>query len=339
VSGRRTWQKADLYKWANDQQQLDMRSKALLKEMVGLAQADGSVWFLVPDMAYACNCVDRTIQLILRKLQAALLIELTDETHRLKNSTRSVPVYRLLPEGFFGASMGEILSPIEPARVKSEASMGETGFHPQGQQGHQERADALSAGARERDALFDAIVMAADPALLLFADLEAARASLDGLAEQGLPVDRLPQVLRFMAADPEFRSRKHPPQLHTWLARGMWRGWLAKLDAAAGPAEPEAGPAAICSADDGATAAWIGAMAEMQTKMGATSFGSWLARAALGQVGETFYVVAWTSVAREWLAQHRWADLQAAWARRDGRPLELVDRRQFEALKRRQGEA
>lgn len=335
---RKTWQKADLYKWANDQQQLDMRAKALLKEMVGLAASDGTVWFLVADMAYACNCVDRTIQLILRKLAGEGLIELTDDRHRLKESTRSVPIYRLLPDGAPAGSMGEImgenLSPMDGAWVKSEAGMGETGFHPQGQQGQQERADALSTGASGRDALFEGMVGATAPSMLLFADLEAARSAVDGLAEMGAPVERLAEALAFMAADPTFRSREHPPQLHTWLAKGMWRGWLGKLDAARAAAAPAAAEAAEPQGD-GRIVALIAAAGVTPAQVG-----TYLRPATLHDRGAVAYLVAFTGVARDWIVANCWRRIEETWSDIGrGAELRLVTKLEFAALMRQQGEA
>jgi hypothetical protein len=49
-------QKADLYKWVNDQQQLDMRTKYILKELADFAEADCCAWSKVATLAYAANC-------------------------------------------------------------------------------------------------------------------------------------------------------------------------------------------------------------------------------------------------------------------------------------------
>jgi len=256
-------QKADLLKWANDQQQLDMRTKAILKELASFAGEDCCAWSQVATLAWAANCVDRTVQRCLNELLAARLIEKTDRSHRLEGTTRSVPIYRIGPDVDWSgeaSAMGDKMSPIDGGMgdiqaspmdgsgdgvwVTSEVGMGDIGCHPHRVQGVH-RFASLTPGERARDLVevYRQIEAAAPAAILRFNDADAALNALGRAVEEGVEVERLTAVLTWMAGHADFKSRKHPPQLHTWLAKRQYVGWLRDLDAAEA-GDPEGGSAA-----------------------------------------------------------------------------------------------
>lgn len=278
-------QKADLFKWANDQQQLAMRTKAILKELCAFADAECVTWSPVATLAYAANCNERTVQYHLRKLEAEGLLEPTGGTHRLEDSSRSVPLYRLAPhveglglrdgsapppmvaKGEGGdASMGAKVAPIEPGYgCKSTSSMGAIGLHPHKENlGEPEEADASSERASQidLDQVF-AAVEAAYPRLGLgFTDRAAAWAALVRLAAEGVDVAALPAAAARYAADPILKKRDFGPVgLQRWLGEGRYRGWLEAAPLAAEPgvaaAVAEAAlPADVAEVFAGKTAPW-----------------------------------------------------------------------------------
>lgn len=282
-------QKADLYKWANDQQQLAMRTKAILKELCHFADAECVTWSPVATLAYAANCNERTVQYHLRKLEAEGLLEPTGGTHRLEDSTRSVPLYRLAPRveglglregctpppppiaaacegGASGPSMGAKIAPIEPGYgCKSTSSMGAKGLHPHKEiLGNPEEADASSERARDID--LDGVLAGIEAAYprrgIGITDRSAAWAALVRLAGEGVEVADLPAAAARYAADPILRKSDYGPvSLQRWLGEGRYRGWLP--EPAAGAEAPQAGRGPALTLPDeveavfaGKTAAW-----------------------------------------------------------------------------------
>lgn len=254
--------KADLLKWANSQLHLAAATKAVLKELASFADADGCAWAKVETLAYGTNIKERQVQRHLETLREAGLIRLSGRQHRLKKSTRSVPLYQLAPE-LFEALEGAVGAPpmggVDDTHTGvsmggvDDTHAGEYGCHgrqPMGgvddtphrrSTGDQSGAEAPSPGAREASPLaqrsdFDRLVEAVPQRVLKFADLEAAWCAFEGLAEQGVEVARLADCARRMAADPEFVSRKHPPPLQDWLGKGQWRGWWVEAGAVTPPA-------------------------------------------------------------------------------------------------------
>lgn len=339
-------QKADILKWANDQNywpdgsRVDMRTKTILKELASFAGEDCCAWAQIATLEWAANCVDRTVQRCLEKLLEHGLIERTTRTHRLAGSTRSVPIYRLAPhvEGLGKpVSMGEKMSPIDEVWVTSGASMGDTSCHPHRVQGDQESSDELSQregeSAQAREILLSEIEAAMHRRMVAVSDRAAYRAALEALAAEGVDLAVMPGCLRRWGEDPLFVGRRAPVPFEKWLASGQWRASLID-DAPVIVEAAEAGPAH--QADPGEVAIWLAVMAGMQTLLGAGPFGSYLGRASLGQVGERLFVVASSTVARDWIRNHCRADLMASWGRHDplGRELTLVSKSEFEALMR-----
>jgi hypothetical protein len=75
----------------------------------------------------------------------------------------------------------------------------------------------------------------APAAVLRFYDQPQALAAMLDLVAEGVDLDALPEAMRRMRAHPDFRSRKHPPQLQDWLRKRGYLGWLGEEE----PAEVE----------------------------------------------------------------------------------------------------
>lgn len=310
--------KVDLFKWVEDQQQLDMRTKYILEKLASFAQADCTSWSPIGTLAYAANCSDRTVQYHLRALEDAGLIRPTGRLQRLENSSRSVPIYQLAPgvEGL-GAplsnlgGMGARIAPIDAsspsgadpmgaeiapiagaASVQFSRPMGATGLHPVNEtQETLSGAKAPSPGAHE--AAFAELEGVAPKGLLKYSDRDAAAQAFDQLLDQGVEPGRVIAAARRMAADPAFRTKKFPPPLHDWLAKGQWRGWDGE-DAPTVKGATErprfAGPPEI-------RAAFV-------AEVGEDSTGSWLDPCGY-EPGPPARLVARTGVARDWLLRQR----------------------------------
>jgi hypothetical protein len=177
-------QKVDLLKWANDQVHLPSQTKAVLKELASFADADGCAWAKVATLAYAVNLKERQVQNHLERLRADGAVRLSGRMHRLKKSTRSVPVYQLAPALFDGLDeaaadgFGSAVEAVVPADCMGaedcthrpehgcnrEGGMGAAGCTPHRRPlGVQSGAKAPSPGARDLAALFEQLE-AATPA-------------------------------------------------------------------------------------------------------------------------------------------------------------------------------
>lgn len=190
----------------------------------------------------------------------------------------------------------------------------------------------------EREAIFDRLVSVCPRSMLRFVDLVAARREWEGICRTGQDLNAIVEGLVDGAQHPEFKSRKHPPQLHEWLGKGTWVGWLPQVQPelpldAPGPA---AGPAG--AAPEPEQAIWRTACAAIRAGVGEQSFVSWFSRAFLGGVHpERLFVVAATGAAVTWITEHAWTRVGLAWAEADrlGRRLVLISKSEFEARLRR----
>lgn len=340
-------QKIDLLKWANDQNQLERTTKSTLKELAGYADADCCSWAKVSTLAYGVNCAERTVQYQLRALQEAGLIRDTGRLHRLEGSTRSVPIYQLAPsvEGLGRPErMGAEIAPIDGDGCNPAGGMGAIGLHPQETIGTKELADASSPGASARtevlDGVFDQLVEAVPARMLKFSDLGEARLELAALAERGLDVRQLPDCAVRMASDPDFKSRKFPPPLEDWIAKGQWRGYPAPAAAAreAEMVSPVAASTAY-AAPEADQFVWRIVVARLIAALTESVFGSYIRPAVLAARGEDLFLVALTGTARDWIANSAWRRIQDWWSEADAgrRPLKLVSKAEFEALLQREG--
>jgi hypothetical protein len=223
-------QKVDLLKWVEDQLQLDPVSKYILEKLARFADAEGCSWAKIDTLAQTTNCSVRTVQIRLRKLEEDGLIERTGRTHRLKHSTRSVPIYQLAPnvEGFgLAVSMGAGSAPIDGVWVQETQSMGAaicTRIGTERTKG--ESYDSpVRERARERD-VFEQLEAAYPKSGLKVTDREAAWLAICALADQGVEIERLADCARAMVVDPAQKKRDYgPPSMQAWMMRGQYRGW------------------------------------------------------------------------------------------------------------------
>lgn len=334
-------QKVDLFKWVNDQQALDMRTKFILRELAGYADANCIAWCQVKTLAYAANCTERTVfnQLVLLK-DAGLIVD-TGRTHRLEDSTRSVPLWQLAPhEPGLGVawetavSIPEEISPIAASCMKSGEGIHETGFQGVGHKGLQESSDELSPSAGEREALFGEVIAACPRSMLKFADRDKARGCFEDLCDAGVEVGELPGCMRRMAVDPAWKTRKFPPQLDVWLAKRQFEGWWPEQQLALSPPGPVL--AAEANAPPSDQAVWDRTLTHLRLTMTENTYGSWIKPAVLGLHEGGLYVVALGATARDWIKANAWARILTAWRESGGdvRPLTLVSKSEFAALVR-----
>ncbi|WP_293678307.1 hypothetical protein [uncultured Phenylobacterium sp.] len=93
------------------------------------------------------------------------------------------------------------------------------------------RKDSANSPAKcARASGFERLVEVCPKGMLKFADLALARRHHDDLGNAGEDLVAITAGLERMGVSAEYLSRKHPPQLHAWLGKGMWRGWLAGSD-------------------------------------------------------------------------------------------------------------
>lgn len=234
----RVKQKEDLLAWVNDQWQLDTVTKFILHRLALLANADHCAWAKVETLAQAVNKVERTIRYHLRSLEEAGLIEKTDRTHRLTNSTRSVPIYQIAPKvsGFdirvsMPAKIAGILPEDAGYACKIEGGMPAIGLQVHKElNGTEEEAIASSASEWDREAIQALMgrIRAAYPRRGLgWSDPAAALDALTGLIEAGVDVEQLPGCAERMAQDPAIKRRDFgPPKMETWLSKRQFEGWL-----------------------------------------------------------------------------------------------------------------
>ena len=275
--------KEKLLDWVNDQSQLDIRTKYLLNRLALYADGDCCAWAKVETLAVAINGTERTVQNHLKRLLEAGLIRKTGRMHRLKDSTRSVPIYQLGPDVHglgkeavreaeidpsgtcsMGESMGEKFSPIDRVWVKNSEGMGEKGVHPIKEPIGTEGAIAPTAGAREGlSEVFRKVEAATPRRMLAVSDPDAAFEVLVRLAAEGVEVDQIAGCLTRMGQDPLFLNRRIPVPLETVLAKRQFRAWWPEAEATEATGEPGS-PTCQLPADVRAVlgetfiAAWLG---------------------------------------------------------------------------------
>lgn len=262
--------KAGLLKWADERYELDLESKVILRTLASLADEDCWAWAKVETLSLAANCSIRTTQSRLKALKADGYIYDGGETHRLKNSTRSVPLYLTGPDALdardaadlarraaldapdAAPSMGAKLAPIEPGHgCKSGGGMGATVCTPIDPKDPSESSDELSTGASAREALGFEKAIRAWPLTGLkrtrWGKARTAWASACTLAEPAA----LLAAVETCAADPDMAKGDFGwPGFDVWLSDERWRAYMpAARGAAAAPASEGsrtafAGPAA-----------------------------------------------------------------------------------------------
>lgn len=142
-----------------------------------------------------------------------------------------------------------------------------------------ESSKTLSA-MRAREASFDRMVEACPARMLEFVDLPAASDAFEAICDGGEDPDAFGPALQRFAASEGYQTRKHPPQLHDWLRKGMWRVWL-RGDGAETPPAAAAGPVTPAPFDGPAE------VAAALRELGGREVEKWLVGATWREAGRT----------------------------------------------------
>lgn len=244
--------KGDLLRWVDDLVDLDAEATIIVTKLAAFADEECCGWAKVETLAKAARCSVRTAQYRLRVLIERGYIRDTGQRHRLKDSTRSVPVYLVGPlaEAVDNPSMGAEAAPIEPEYgCKTDGGMGAAACTPKEPKEPSRSSDELLTRARETD--FDRLEAAYPRLGLGFTDRSMARRAFVDLVGGGADPAALIAAAAAYAADPVLKRRDYGPVgLHRWLSEGRYRAWTpsAREDAPAAksPARtPFAGPAEV----------------------------------------------------------------------------------------------
>jgi hypothetical protein len=226
----RTPSKADLMKWADERVEVDLECKVILQKLAAYASEDGDTWSKVETLAYHANCSVRTIQLRLKWLKENGYLRDTGRTHRLKDSTRSVPLYVLQPTleaELEPVSMGANSAPIDRAWVQNSEGMGATGCAPKDTRDTSESSDELSTRARALDEWFEQLEAAYPRIGLGFTDRTMARRAFTDLVASGVDPAALVAAAAAYRDDPIVKRRDYGPvALQRWLGEARYRAWL-----------------------------------------------------------------------------------------------------------------
>src|SRR4051812_20278594 len=108
--------KEGLMKWVDDYaaiHDLGPREALIMSKFAAYADADMIGWAKISTLAQQGRSGERKVQYFLRELEVAGVIRRTGDTHRLKDSTRSVPLYEWV--GYLESLRGE--APISARRA------------------------------------------------------------------------------------------------------------------------------------------------------------------------------------------------------------------------------
>jgi hypothetical protein len=348
--------KDKLLAWVEDyaeREGLDAQRTLFLAKFASFASAAMESWAKVDTLMRLARCSERMVQKMREEFVAAGVLEATGRFHTLEDTRRKTPLYRwkLFLDEATGAEFGGVCGPgasgapgaPEPdARVHGTAPSGAQGVHPQIEPREPNSPSGEGeARARQREALLVRLEAAAPRASLGNTIRDHVRAALDDVLdgdelEAGVDGEALVAAARAWAADPTFKRKDLGLQF--WLRDRRFRRWLPEAADGAG----EAGPAELAPGllPAGEVGPWVRTMADVQARISAAAFGSYLAQASLGQIGEDLYLVTATRVARDWVRENCWAVVRERWAAADelGRELRLVSRSEFEAQMRQRGE-
>ncbi len=282
--------KLDLMQWADRRREVDLQAKVILQKFAAFADAEGRTWRKVADLAEDANCSIRTVHSRLRWLEENRYIRPTGEMHRLKDSTRSVPVYVLRPTfevEDVANSMCANSAYMRGACVQTGAGMCATGCTCIDTQEPLEEQKGAGARADERVGVsvgeaYARIEAAYPPEALGFTDPDAARAVLADLIGQGVEVGDLVAAAADFAVSPMLSRRTYGPvALQRWLSEGRYRGFGPFLERAkAARAGSVAGAAGVGAGS--VAGAWTGPEALRADLLGllGDGFAATLARCA-----------------------------------------------------------
>lgn len=222
--------KENLLEWVERQRELDTTSKYILEKLARFADAECCGWAKIDTLAALVNVSERTIQYRLRLLESLGLIRRSGRVHRLKNSTREVPIYQLAPdiEGL-GApvGMGANPAPIDGDGCKSDGGMGAAVCTRIGTEGTEVRADALTVCERARSAGFDEALAVYPQTGLAVTDFPRARQAWLSVTAEVAPDVLLAAIADYVARDRALAKGDYgAPAFEKWLLSERWRAWL-----------------------------------------------------------------------------------------------------------------
>jgi hypothetical protein len=291
---------AEAVAWASDQLPPKGRAKELLRLMASFADAGGEAWAAIGTLGEEMQLADRSVQYLLRALEAGGFIVRTGRVHH-----RNVPYYQLALDR--PGALAEVRAARRVARrtpgprpangakdCTVQAPNGAKDCTPNGAT-HCTRysryknsgAYAPSTGARaaEDQVLFEALFGAWVDACPGRVSRTLAAPAFDAAAARVDPARIVAAAVRYLAEDEPAR-RLGPLALHRWLTEDRWEPWLGD-PVRGGPLAAWAGPAAI--------------RAFAVAERGEAWTASWLDRAAWD--GERRAIVARTSIAVDRLGE------------------------------------
>lgn len=335
--------KEGLLKWVDDyaaEQDLDARETLILTKFASYADAAMETWAAIKTLARQGRSSERKVQYVLRDFEAAGVIRRTDRMHRIADSNRDVPLYVF--SGYLdsltdAASTGARRAPMRADGCTDGGVTGAQGVHPHNELIEPTPSDEGDAHARE--GLFERLEAAFPKRALSFGIQHLARAEFFALLDRGVDAGRLIQAAANWAADP--KGKKSEVGLQYWLKDGRYRGTWPEpqlaLEREATAARPSDQPGAATAADQ---TFWDELKKRMIYRMSEEEFGAYLGRAYLGEAGGQLYLVAFSTMAKQRLLERRRRQLVDTWAEVDPqrRPLSIVSKSEFEALRQRQSE-
>lgn len=322
---------------------LDCRETLLLTKFAAYADADMCSWAKIATLERQARSSERKVRLMLRDFEAAGYIRRTGRTHTLEDSGREVPIYAW--DGYLDEVKGRVSRALPTgAPCAPETTLGGTDDTATGAQGVPLYKNPLEPtspdgeGARAREALFERLEAAYPKRGLGFTNRGRARSAFDGLADEGLDLEKLIRAAKGYAEDA--KGKRGDQGLDYWLVDRKYRGWWPEAQLPFDDAKPSEGGAAHAGAagwDD--QQLWAKVNARLASALTQSEYGSYIRPAFLGERSGLLFVVALTGIARDWMARSCWRRVAAWWSETDPakRPLTLVSKAEFEAALSREG--
>lgn len=320
--------KERLLDWVNGQRQLAPTAKFLLYKLAQFADGECCAWATIQVLADAVNISERSVQYKLREFERDGLISKSGRMHRMRNSTRSVPIYQLAPdvEGLGspaagGGCMGADFAPMDRHGCKPGGGMGAKGLHPQEPMGTEfGRSNDLPLGAREAepqepgDHCAQAWAGFPEAGRKGVSSLRQARVAWRAELEAGADPAQLLAAVRAYAGDRKsWGTSGRPCAFHRFLAEGRYVEF-GELATGPGCAEPPPRPLDLVAPPEDLRAAVVAATDEAKARSYFDPCGWREADRAL---------VARTAFAADWLRRNVSCELRAHAATVQGPPAQL----------------
>lgn len=333
--------KEGLLKWVDDyadEHDLDAREALILTKFAAYADAAMEAWALVQTLARQGRSSERKVQYVLRDFETAGIIKRTGRMHRIPGTQRDVPIYAFC--GYLDTLVARQETGARRAPVKADGCTdggvtGAQGVHPHNELIEQTPSD--EGVARAREALFERLEKAYPKYGLSFTNRAQALAEFCALLDQGIDVELLIRAAAGWAEHP--KGKKADVGLQYWLKDGRYRGTWPEQQLALdveNVAKPADHPGAAGAVDQ---TFWDTALKALKLNSLESEYGACMSRTFLGEHAGQLFAVASTTWAKDKLFGHR-RKVEAAWADADprGRPIKIVSKSEFEALRQRQVE-